>query len=197
MLLSSPNPTVPRAQLTGGCWGTRSAGQPGPSAVLPTPEAKPWPRDPAAARGFAVYQQAPALPRLPRVPGDAPRVPGCSARPSSATGTRVPLRSPATLRAPPPAQPSKPWPHTSSFRPEKRPLSPRKQQVMVGPRSIAEIQRLLFSALPLLLPQVSGAPASSRGHPTANRPPSPHRTRGPVPGYRVDQEDKLNSGTRR
>lgn len=74
-----------------------------------------------------------------------------------------------------PEQPSKPWSCASSFCPKKQPLSPRKQQVMQGQEHHRNpTLHLLFSALPVLLPHVSGVPAFCHSHPRTDQPSSPH-----------------------
>lgn len=185
MLLISPNPMSLWPWLTRGCWGTHNAEQPGPSAVLPVPEAEPWPQSPAAACGFAVYPQAPAFPGFPghpvmhpgfpirrRCPA-APPVPAVQQGHVSHSTARPPSEPCGCAAVPLPAEPSEPRPHTSSFCPEKQPLSPGKQQVMQGQEHCRNpMPCLLFSALPLFL-QVSGVPASCHSRPMANQPASP------------------------
>lgn len=80
------------------CWGTHCAKQLGPSTGLPVTEAEPWLKAPHLP-GIFGYQNSPGF------PSDAPLlpcpllVPSCSACPSSASGTLVPIHSPHNLRA--------------------------------------------------------------------------------------------------
>lgn len=120
------------------CWGTHSAKKPGLSTVLPVTKAEPWPQAPTPAWDFWISD----LPRLPQVPSDALLppcalwVPGCSADPSSASGTPVPIHSPNNLRASQThcglTSSRAPSAHMSSFCPKTHPLSSREQQVLQG-----------------------------------------------------------------